>query len=147
MVSVVGHAESVLIVPHLRAWVNFVKILGQATRRGGNHNTAIAPHWGINFHRSATYSFNIYCILFDELLARFGVPMRNLHELEDSALIDMLAEYTQRYTFLFKNVTHLRYDEEFQRCKRTIQFIILELEQRKRTTNNDISILNSDPGS
>jgi len=109
--------------------------------------TAIAPHWGINFHRSATHSFNIYCILFDELLARFGVPMRNLHELEDSALIDMLAEYTQRYTFLFKNVTHLRYDEEFQRCKRTIQFIILELEQRKRTTNNDISILNSDPGS
>jgi len=108
---------------------------------------AIAPHWGINFHRSATHSFNIYCILFDELLARFGVPMRNLHELEDSALIDMLAEYTQRYTFLFKNVTHLRYDEEFQRCKRTIQFIILELEQRKRTTNNDISILNSDPGS
>lgn len=58
--------------------------------------------------------------------------MRNLQKLEDSALMDMLAEYTQRYTYLFKNVTHLRYDEDFQRCKRTIQFIMLELEQRKR---------------
>jgi len=61
--------------------------------------------------------------------------------------MDMLAEYTQRYTYLFKNVTHLRYDEDFQRCKRTIQFIILELEQRKKTSNRDLSVLNSDRAS
>jgi hypothetical protein len=73
--------------------------------------------------------------------------MRNLQELEDSVLMDMLAEYTQRYTYLFKNVTHLRYDEDFQRCKRTIQFIILELEQRKKTSNRDLSVLNSDRAS
>jgi hypothetical protein len=73
--------------------------------------------------------------------------MRNLQELEDSVLLDMLAEYTQRYTYLFKNVTHLRYDEDFQRCKRTIQFIILELEQRKKTSNRDLSVLNSDRAS
>jgi len=73
--------------------------------------------------------------------------MRNLQELEDSVLMDMLAEYTQRYTYLFKNVTHLRYDEDFQRCKRTIQFIILELEQRKKTSNSESSVLNSDPAS
>ena len=73
--------------------------------------------------------------------------MRNLQKLEYSALMDMLAEYTQRYTYLFKNVTHLRYDEDFQRCKRTIQFIILELEQRKKTSNSESSVLNSDPAS
>jgi len=37
--------------------------------------------------------------------------MRNLQELEDSVLLDMLAEYTERYTHLFKNITNLRYDD------------------------------------
>ena len=73
--------------------------------------------------------------------------MRNLQELEDSVLLDMLAEYTERYTHLFKNITNLRYDEDFKKAKRIIQFIILELEQRKKTSNNGSSVLNDDHSS
>lgn len=73
--------------------------------------------------------------------------MRNLHELKDSDLIGMLQEYTERYTYLFKNFHHLQYDEDFQKCKRVIQFIILELEQRKKTSNYDKSVSNRDPAS
>lgn len=73
--------------------------------------------------------------------------MRNLQELTDADLMDMLAEHTQHYTHLFKNITNLRYDVEFQRCKRTIQFIILELEQRKRASNNGAPVVNPDPAS
>jgi hypothetical protein len=73
--------------------------------------------------------------------------MRNLQELEDSVLVDMLAEHTERYTHLFKNITNLRYDEDFKKAKRIIQFIILELEQRKKTSNNGSSVLNDDHSS
>lgn len=70
--------------------------------------------------------------------------MRNLHELESSTLVDLLAEYTRLYTYLLRNFNPINYAEEFQACKRTLEFIIRELEQRKMLTkNNDTTILKS----
>ena len=56
--------------------------------------------------------------------------MQYLKELEDSILIDMLAQYTERFTHLFRNYTGIRQNPEYQNCKETIQYIILELYER-----------------
>ena len=55
-----------------------------------------------------------------------GMPMRNLHKLEDSVLIDMLAEYTLKFTHLFR-IYKIHPGREYQNCKKKIEKIIAEL--------------------
>jgi len=56
--------------------------------------------------------------------------MQYLKELENSVLIDILAQYTERFTHLFRNYTGIRQNPEYQNCKEAIQYIILELYER-----------------
>jgi hypothetical protein len=65
--------------------------------------------------------------------------MENLDGLEDLVLIDMLAEYTQEYTRLFRNFMALKDHPEYLRCKENIIEIIAELAKRgmlSHTTTN-----------
>jgi hypothetical protein len=55
--------------------------------------------------------------------------MRNLQELDDLVLIDMLAEYTQKFTQLFRNFTER--DPDYQSCKEMITRLTLELDRRR----------------
>jgi hypothetical protein len=59
-----------------------------------------------------------------------GMPTRNLHKLENSALIDMLAEYTLKFTHLFCISTGIRPSREYQNCKKKLEKIIEELVAR-----------------
>ena len=52
--------------------------------------------------------------------------MRNLNKLEDSVLIDMLAEYTLKFTHLFR-IYKIHPGREYQNCKKKIEKIIAEL--------------------
>jgi hypothetical protein len=72
--------------------------------------------------------------------------MRNLHELEDNVLIDLLAEYTERYTRLFRNFRQSQHHPEYQHCKNTIQYIILELDRRKKPIENKDASVQKDSG-
>ena len=72
--------------------------------------------------------------------------MRNLHELEDTVLIDLLAEYTERYTRLFRNFRQSQQHPEYQHCKNTIQYIILELDRRKKPVENKDASVQKDSG-
>jgi hypothetical protein len=72
--------------------------------------------------------------------------MRNLHELEDSQLIDMLAAYTERYTSLFRHFRESQHHPEYQHCKNTIQYIILELDRRKKPPENKDASTQKDSG-
>jgi len=56
--------------------------------------------------------------------------MRNLHKIEDSVLIDMLAEHTLKFTHLFRIYTGMKTSREYQNCKKAIERIISELDQR-----------------
>ena len=56
--------------------------------------------------------------------------MRNLHYLENSALIDMLAEYTLKFTHLFRIYKGIHTSREYQNYKKKIDKIIAELDQR-----------------
>ena len=62
--------------------------------------------------------------------------MRNLQELDDAVLIDMLAQYTERFTQLFRNFHEN--DPDYRACKAVILHVTSELERRmgKRTDNN-----------
>ena len=55
--------------------------------------------------------------------------MRNLHQLEDSVLIDMLAEYTLKFTRLFR-IYRMPPGRRYQNYKKKIEKIITELDQR-----------------
>ena len=54
------------------------------------------------------------------------MTMRNLNKLEDSVLIDMLAEYTLKFTHLFR-IYKIHPGREYQNCKKKIETIIAEL--------------------
>jgi hypothetical protein len=56
--------------------------------------------------------------------------MRKLHHLEDSALIDMLAEYTLKFTHLFRIYKGIHTSRRYQDYKKKIDKIIAELDQR-----------------
>jgi len=61
---------------------------------------------------------------------RIGQPMRNLHQLKDSVLIDMLAEYTLKFTHLFRIYKGINSSREYKNYKKKIETIIAELDQR-----------------
>ena len=58
-------------------------------------------------------------------------PMSRFENIETSALLDMLAEYTRRLTELF-----IRKDrgKEYEHCKDTIQELQAEIQKRKKST-------------
>jgi hypothetical protein len=55
--------------------------------------------------------------------------MRNLQELEEIVLVDMLAQYTQRFTQLFRNFTER--DPDYHNCKEMIMRLTVELDRRR----------------
>ena len=61
---------------------------------------------------------------------RVGTTMRNLHELEDIALIDMLAEHTLMLTHLFRVRKGLFPNKEYINCRDIIEGIMVEIEKR-----------------
>ena len=56
--------------------------------------------------------------------------MRNLHQLDDSVLIDMLSEYTLKFTHLFRIYKGIPASREFVNCKKKIENIVTELDKR-----------------
>jgi DNA phosphorothioation-dependent restriction protein DptG len=55
--------------------------------------------------------------------------MDNLNTIETPALIDLLAEYTSKYTLLLTNGSV----EEYEKCKLTMEAIMKEIELRKQS--------------
>jgi len=62
--------------------------------------------------------------------------MQDLKTIETSALIDMLAQETARFSQLFRNYSHLKNSPEYQKSKRNIQLLILELHNRKKVSKD-----------
>jgi len=62
--------------------------------------------------------------------------MRNLHQKEDSVLIDMLAEYTLKFTHLFRINKGVHPSREYKNYKKKIDNIISELDQRGLIAKN-----------
>jgi hypothetical protein len=60
--------------------------------------------------------------------------MQELKALETSVLMDMLATHTAFYTKMLND--GLTGDEEYLKCKLTIQALQLEIEARKQTNAN-----------
>ena len=63
--------------------------------------------------------------------------MRNLRELDDTVLIDMLAKCTQRFTQLFRNFTEN--DPDYQDCKSVLVHVTSEIERRREKKTDDAS--------
>jgi hypothetical protein len=75
-------------------------------------------------------SFQFYCTGFAVSHKPIqGDSMRDLKELEDVVLIDMLAQYTQRFTQLFRNFTEK--DPDYQSCKDVLMEVTVELDRRR----------------
>jgi len=64
-----------------------------------------------------------FCLLFVNLPA-----MQDIKQLELSALYELLAEYTSRFTHMLANGAS---ETEFTACKETIVDLQLEIESRK----------------
>jgi hypothetical protein len=63
--------------------------------------------------------------------------MRDLQELEDTMLIDMLAQYTQKFTKLFKNFTER--DPDYKACKEMITHLTQELDRRRGQKRQELN--------
>jgi hypothetical protein len=72
--------------------------------------------------------------------------MQNLHELEDTVLIDLLAEYTERYTRLFVISGNPNTIQNINIAKTQFQYIILELDRRKKPIGSKDASIHKDPG-
>jgi len=59
--------------------------------------------------------------------------MQDLKTIETSVLIDMLAQETTRFSQLFRHYPVLKNSPEYQSCKKNIQYLILELHNRKKS--------------
>ena len=70
--------------------------------------------------------------------------MRDLHTLESPVLIDMLAEYTVRFTTLFKSYGHLQNGPEYLACKEMLKRIMLEIDRRNQLKNDTTNVLQQD---
>ena len=70
--------------------------------------------------------------------------MRKLHHLEDSALIDMLAEYTLKFTHLFRIYKGIHTSRRYQDYKKKIDKIIAELDQRGMILKKDGSLIQNE---
>lgn len=70
--------------------------------------------------------------------------MRNLHQLEDSVLIDRLAEYTLQFTRLFRIYIGTHPSREYRNCKKKIERILAELEHRGMIPKKSSSVAEGD---
>lgn len=63
--------------------------------------------------------------------------MENIHHLNDAALLDLLSDYTARYTQLIaeKNMD----SPEFQECKAMVKYLQKEIEKRQKNQAKDSS--------
>jgi len=52
----------------------------------------------------------------------------------------MLAEYTARFTTLFKSYTHLQNNPEYLACKEMLKRIMVELDRRKQSQHEKASV-------
>lgn len=59
--------------------------------------------------------------------------MQELHALDNSQLVDMLAKYTSDYT---KMLADGSFNEEYEKCKLTIKAIHAEIDSRKNIVSN-----------
>jgi hypothetical protein len=71
--------------------------------------------------------------------------MRNLHQLEESVLIDMLAEYTLIFTHLFR-MYKIQPNKEYENCKKVIEQIMGELDKRGLIPKKDKDPVSKDDG-
>jgi hypothetical protein len=62
--------------------------------------------------------------------------MTQFRYIEKDALIELLAEYTQKFTQLFR-FYGIRPNREYLRCKYTIEAIINELDRRNETDEKE----------
>ena len=69
-----------------------------------------------------------------------------LQDRETSVLVDILAEYTEKFTHLFRNYTGIEQDSEYQNCKKVIQYIILELEKRGMLSKSPLTSVPTEGG-
>src|SRR5262249_19017678 len=83
-----------------------------------------------------TSALNNSCTSFAVHMLRIGRPMRNLHQLKDSVLIDMLAEQTLKFTRLLRIYKGIHPSTEYQNCKKKIESIITELGERGLVPKN-----------
>ena len=59
--------------------------------------------------------------------------MQELHALDNSQLIDLLAKYTSDYT---KMLADGSFNEQYEKCKLTIKAIHSEIDSRKNIVSN-----------
>ena len=72
--------------------------------------------------------------------------MQDLKTIETSVLIDMLAQETTRFSQLFRHYPVLKDSPEYQSCKKNIQYLILELHNRKKSSKDTEATVSKDPG-
>ena len=72
--------------------------------------------------------------------------MQDLKTIETSVLIDMLAQETTRFSQLFRHYPVLKNSPEYQSCKKNIQYLILELHNRKKSSKDTETTVSKDPG-
>ena len=70
--------------------------------------------------------------------------MQDLKTIETSVLIDMLAQETTRFSQLFRNYPALKNSPEYQSCKKNIQYLILELHNRKKSPKDTEATVSED---
>jgi hypothetical protein len=70
--------------------------------------------------------------------------MQDLKTVETPVLIDMLAQETTRFGQLFRNYPALKNSPEYQTCKKNIQYLILELHNRKKSSKDTESTVSED---
>lgn len=67
--------------------------------------------------------------------------MENLHSLTDSALVDLLAVYTEKYTQM---IAEKNFDSpQFEECKILVKILQQEIASRKNPTDDNKPILQS----
>jgi hypothetical protein len=69
-------------------------------------------------------------------IALAPLTMQDLKTIETSVLIDILAQETTRFGQLFRNYTSLKNSQEYQSCKKNIQYLVLELHNRKKSSKD-----------
>jgi hypothetical protein len=72
--------------------------------------------------------------------------MQELKTIETSVLLDMLAQETATFGQLFRNYSLNNTNEEYLSCKEKIQYLILELDNRKKSLKETEPTASKDPG-
>ena len=68
--------------------------------------------------------------------------MEELHVLETSILVDMLSEYTEKYTRMASEGGSI---QEYELCKQTITALQIEIERRKQSFDENATATSTEP--